>query len=326
MNEEKPLPKAQFLPLPWENRILGNRSNSVLIAEDDPMYRKILTTWLEKWGYRVHVAKDGADAWEMLQHDSAPELLILDWIMPGIDGPELCRRIRASSPAPYQYILLVTAKNETDDVVTGLEAGADDYLTKPFDQNELRARLRVGKRILTLQDDLIESREKLRFQATHDELTGILNRRALLEKMQQEVNRVHLDGGKTGILMLDLDHFKKINDTHGHLIGDEVMKEVARRIRQVARSYDMIGRYGGEEFLVVLPNCDKNQSLVTAERIRLSISDLPIQAGDIVINVTASVGVATTETGRTRSNELLALADAAMYEAKRAGRNRVAAA
>ena len=139
----------------------------VLIADDDAMFRRILQTWLESWGYRVVIAEDGEQAWSILQQEHAPELLILDWVMPGIDGTELCRRIREQQRSPYQYILLATGKDDKQDVVRGLEAGADDYLTKPFDRNELRARLRVGRRILTLQKDMIHARDELRFQATH---------------------------------------------------------------------------------------------------------------------------------------------------------------
>lgn len=306
---------------PLEGEQSERRTNRVLIAEDDPMFRKILTVWLGRWGYRVMVAEDGTAAWNLLQQDDAPELLILDWVMPGIDGPELCRRIRRTSCMPYQYILLVTARNESQDVVNGLEAGADDYLTKPFDQNELRARLRVGNRILALQADLIESREKLRFQATHDGLTGLWNRSSVLDMLHREMDRANRNEGFTGVLMLDLDHFKRVNDKYGHQAGDAVLKSAADRIAEMVRPYDIVGRYGGEEFLVVLPNCDIEQSRQTAERICAAVGDVPILLGNREIRVTVSIGVTACAANTFQENQLLAIADIALYKAKDAGRN-----
>jgi diguanylate cyclase (GGDEF)-like protein len=222
---------------------------------------------------------------------------------------------------PYQYILLVTARNESQDVVNGLEAGADDYLTKPFDQNELRARLRVGNRILALQADLIESREKLRFQATHDGLTGLWNRSSVLDMLHREMDRANRNEGFTGVLMLDLDHFKRVNDKYGHQAGDAVLKSAADRIAEMVRPYDIVGRYGGEEFLVVLPNCDIEQSRQTAERICAAVGDVPILLGNREIRVTVSIGVTACAANTFQENQLLAIADIALYKAKDAGRN-----
>jgi two-component system cell cycle response regulator len=295
----------------------------VLVAEDDPMFRKILQNWLQSWDYKVIVATDGTEAWSILQQERPPDLLILDWVMPGIDGMELCRRIRERQSPSYQYILVVTANDARQDVVRGLEAGADDYLTKPFDKGELRARLRVGTRILTLQEDLIRAREDLRFQATHDVLTGIWNRRAILDLLHCEIERAARFRASTGVLMLDLDQFKKINDTYGHLTGDAVLKETAQRITQVVRSYDFVGRYGGEEFLVLLPGCDKEQAEQSGERIRLAVTATPLIVGESGISVTISIGATATIGGP--ETEVLAIADAALYQAKSAGRNRTVA-
>ncbi len=294
----------------------------VLIADDDVMCRKILQSWLENWGYRVTVAENGARAWNILQQERPPELLILDWVMPEIDGTELCRRVRARQGTPYEYIMLVTARGEKHDVVKGLEAGADDYLTKPFDRNELRARLRVGKRILTLQHGLIQAREDLRFQATHDALTGIWNRGAILDLLRRELARAARSQSATGILMLDLDHFKQVNDTHGHLAGDVVLKEVAQRISQAVRSYDWVARYGGEEFLIVLPGCDKDQIYECAERVRSAIAGTPVINSSSEISVTVSIGAAVAIRGATTETDILATTDVALYQAKNSGRNR----
>ncbi len=292
----------------------------VLVAEDDAMFRKILQSWLQSWDYHVIVATDGSEAWSILQQERPPDLLILDWVMPGIDGMELCQRIREQQSASYQYILIVTANDARQDVVRGLEAGADDYLTKPFDKGELRARLRVGTRILTLQEDLIRAREDLRFQATHDVLTGIWNRRAVLDLLHREIERASRFHESVGVLMLDLDHFKKINDRFGHLTGDSVLKEIAQRISQVVRSYDFVGRYGGEEFLVLLPGCDKDQAEQSGERIRLAVSASPVVAAGSEVSATVSIGATATEGGG--ETEVLAIADAALYQAKSTGRNR----
>ncbi len=297
----------------------------VLVAEDDPMLRRILKSWLESWGYQVAIAEDGAKAWKMLQAEPAPQLLILDWMMPSVDGLELCRMVREQEKSPYQYILLVTAKDDKQDLVRGLEAGADDYLSKPFDRNELRARLRTGRRILTLQDEQAQTREELQYQATHDGLTGIWNRRAILEMMSREFEIAARSNSSIGVIMLDVDHFKRVNDTRGHLAGDAVLKEIARRIRQAVRSYDLAGRYGGEEFLVVLPDCDAGRIERCAERIRLAIADEPILAEASFLTVTVSAGTTVLNPVPGTESDALAVADTALYRAKNAGRNRVVA-
>jgi two-component system cell cycle response regulator len=305
-----------------ECKLDKSASNTVLIAEDDPIGRRMLQNRLANWGYRVITTENGLEAWEILQQGNAPDLLILDWMMPGIDGPELCRRIREKQHPIYPYILLVTGKDDTQDVVRGLEAGADDYLSKPFDPTELRARLQVGKRILTLQHELIQAREELRFQANHDALTGILSRAAILSLLDRELQRGARAGTSTGILMMDLDHFKKVNDTYGHVTGDAVLKEVAHGINQALRSYDFLGRYGGEEFLAVLSECCPTDLRAIAERVRSGVADIPICTAATTLSVTISVGGVVTS-NLAPGLDLLSAADAVLYEAKANGRNRV---
>jgi diguanylate cyclase (GGDEF)-like protein len=298
----------------------------VLIAEDDPLFRRILERWFQQWDYRVTAVENGLDAWEVLQREDAPQLAILDWMMPGMDGIELCRRIRNRDQSPYRYVLLLTAKDDKQDVITGLEAGADDYLTKPFDVDELRARVRAGKRILDLEAALIHAQDDLQSAALHDSLTGLWNRGAILDLLRREVCRRQRTGDALGVMMVDIDYFKKINDTHGHLIGDAVLQEVTRRLAVDVRPYDVVGRYGGEEFLIVFPGCNMRDLLVGAERLRHCIADQPIETSVGQIPVTLSLGLASVEQGE---NEILGCesflqrADAALYAAKARGRNRV---
>ena len=304
----------------------GSARNTVLIAEDDPLFRRILERWFQQWDYGVTAVENGLDAWEVLQREDAPQLAILDWMMPGMEGIELCRRIRSRDQSPYRYVLLLTAKDDKQDVIAGLEAGADDYLTKPFDVDELRARVRAGKRILDLQAALIHAQDELQSAALHDSLTGLWNRGAVLDLLRREVCRRQRTGDALGVIMADIDYFKKINDTHGHLVGDAVLQEVTRRLAMQVRPYDGVGRYGGEEFLIVFPGCSMPDLVVGAERLRHCIADQPIETSVGQIPVTLSLGLASVEQGE---NEILGCesflqrADAALYAAKARGRNRV---
>src|SRR6204780_3486042 len=225
----------------------------VLIAEDDPVSCHLLKSFLVKWDYDVAVVTDGMAALEILEGDDTPRLAVLDWMMPGMEGVQICQRIRERKDRPYVYVLLLSARSQEQDLLRGLELGADDYLTKPFDAQELRARLHVGGRILNLQDDLLGAQEALQFRATHDGLTGIPNRAAIMEALAREISRQSRDNRPFGIVLADIDHFKNVNDTYGHLSGDNVLRMVAQQLRDSTRPYDSVGRYGGEEFLIVAP-------------------------------------------------------------------------
>jgi two-component system cell cycle response regulator len=296
----------------------------ILVAEDDLVTRRILEAFLEKWGYEALIVGDGREAWQLLQRDDAPRLAILDWMMPGLDGTSICRQVRQLNLQPYIYLILLTARGFKQDMIEGLEAGADEYLTKPFDPYELKARLRSGARIVELQDSLIQARDALREQAMHDALTKLLNRRATLDFLISEMSRAKREHNPLTVMMIDIDHFKLVNDSLGHLTGDAVLSEVARRLRTSARTYDLVGRFGGEEFLIVAPACSAADGLAQAERLREVVCSEPIKVKDESVKVTISLGVATTLESVPQDMEaLLAAADRALYRAKAAGRNRV---
>jgi two-component system, cell cycle response regulator len=296
----------------------------VLIAEDDMVSCRLLEATLTRWGYAVVVTRDGAAAWEVLQGVDAPPLAILDWMMPGMDGVEVCRRVRQRGQEPYIYLLLLTTKGRKENIIEGLDAGADDYLTKPFNPHELQVRLRTGKRIVTLQAELIEARERLRIQATHDPLTGVWNRRAILEMLGNELARSRREGLAVAVAIADLDYFKRINDTYGHVVGDAALCEAVNRMRALLRPYDAIGRYGGEEFLMVLPGCTSQDAFRLAERLRVGIGQDPVEIHGGKVNVTSSLGVAASDAiALLDATALIKAADTALYRAKAGGRNRV---
>ena len=295
----------------------------VLIAEDDTVSRRLLEAMLTRWGYEVAVTRDGAEAWEALQEPDAPVLAILDWMMPGMDGVEVCRKVRQRGREPYIYLLLLTTKGRKENIVEGLDAGADDYLTKPFDPHELQVRLRTGKRIVTLQAELIEAREALRIQATHDPLTGVWNRGAIIEMFGSELARSRREDLLVAVAIADLDHFKRINDTYGHMVGDTALCEAVSRMRTLLRPYDAIGRYGGEEFLIVLPGCTSQDAFRLAERLRIGVGQEPVKIPGGAIDVTGSLGVAASDMiAIPDATALIRAADTALYRAKRGGRNR----
>jgi diguanylate cyclase (GGDEF)-like protein len=298
----------------------------VLVAEDNPIFQVMLGGILDKWGYETVRARDGEAAWKILQSEDSPRLAILDWMMPGLDGVEICRRVRAAGREPYVYIMLLTARTESRDLVEGMDAGADDYLTKPFRNHELRVRLRAGSRILDLQEALMRAREALREQATHDALTGLHNRGSIMDIMHNELARAGREGLPLALLLADLDHFKLINDTNGHIAGDAVLRESAQRMKSALRRYDSVGRYGGEEFLVVLPGSHGATACSQAERIREAVASTAVPFGSQRLQVSCSIGMAHRDKPTPAdADALIREADVALYVAKNLGRNQVAA-
>ena len=297
----------------------------VLVAEDSPVYRMLLSTHLQEWGFRQTIVNDGLEAWRVLQGATSPRLLLLDWVLPGMDGVELCRRVRsqAGEGRPYSYIVLLTGKDGKQDMLEAMQAGADDYLVTPFDEWELRARLMVGKRILELNQELVEARELMRHAATHDSLTGVMNRGEILEFLHRELERGRRNVKPVGVILADLDHFKNVNDTLGHPFGDEALKEISRRFRSCLRVYDGVGRYGGEEFLLILPGCDLMTTIIRADQIRANVGEKPVAWSRTSKNITVSMGVACAEAENWDVQSLLNQIDKGLYEAKRKGRNRV---
>jgi diguanylate cyclase (GGDEF)-like protein len=294
----------------------------ILIADDDSMSRRLIQKTLERDGYEVTAVENGRLAAEQLCTPDGPRIALLDWVMPELDGPGVCREVRQNEQHSYVYMVLLTSKEAKEDVIAGLQSGADDYLTKPFNPEEMKARLRTGLRILDLEDRLIEAREDMRFKATHDPLTALWNRGVIQELLERELVRSHREQVSTAILLGDLDHFKKVNDTYGHLAGDEVLRETARRLLGSVRSYDFVGRYGGEEFLIVLNNCNPAYGFARAEEIRKAIGQHPIQTPVGPVPVTMSLGLLLSQEWGLRPAEvLLREVDAALYAAKSAGRN-----
>ena len=294
----------------------------ILIADDDVLSRRMLELTLKKLGHEVIVVADGAEALQQLSVADSPRLAILDWVMPELDGLEVCRYVRKRQD-PYVYVILLTAKSEHKDIVTAFDADVDDFLGKPFDASELRARLRSGARILELQEGLLRSQEELRRQATHDHLTGTLTRRAVVHQLDLELRRAARDGSSIAVLLADLDHFKRVNDEYGHSAGDAVLLEAAARMRSVLRGHEAIGRYGGEEFLIVLPDCGPSEAASVAARACLALSTTPIETAANMLQTTMSVGVATAPLRADSARSLVDRADQALYRAKAAGRNRV---
>ncbi|HXJ92682.1 MAG TPA: diguanylate cyclase [Terriglobia bacterium] len=298
----------------------------VLIAEDDPISLRVVETMLKKWGYEPVSAHDGEEALQALQSDDPPRIAILDWMMPRKDGISVCRELRQQTDRAYVYILLLTARSQQRDLVEGLGAGADDYLTKPYSGEELRARLFSGERILEVQQQLVAAREALRVQAIRDPLTGLFNRRYMGEALERELRRAEHGGQPLSMIMLDVDHFKRFNDTSGHQAGDDLLIHIGSLLQARTRREDIACRYGGEEFLLILPGAPLEAALRRAEELRRQIRESTVEhRGQSLGGISVSAGVACFPEHGTSADGLLRAADMTLYRAKELGRDRVEA-
>lgn len=294
----------------------------VLIAEDDATSLNILQTILTKWGYEVEAVSDGVKALAVLLRKDAPKLAVLDWMMPGLDGVEVCRKVRALNNDNPPYLIILTSRDEKADIVEGLSAGANDYIAKPYDVGELKVRIEVGKRMIDLQCKLHCALEDLSKQAVTDALTSAPNRRGILERLDAEISRALQENTSLWVSILDIDRFKGVNDHHGHLVGDAVIKECIRRIQGVIRPYDAVGRLGGDEFLVIIPSTPTHKAPEVFEWIRTAIADEEVIIGGERLCITVSQGVV--NCGRHESeDEIIRKADEALYQVKESGRNKV---
>lgn len=297
----------------------------VIIADDDPTTRVVLSSLVGKMGYETILAEDGEAAWQAYLKQDTPCLLLLDWEMPKIDGAELCQKVKAHSESKLNppYLILVTGRTDPKDIVTGLGQGADDYICKPFNAPELQARIQVARRTLELHQELYEMRRILKYQATHDDLTGLLNRRAAIEALNKEVHRAERAGNKLHVAICDIDNFKRINDTYGHFVGDQVLQSVSQTMQGIFRPYDLVARYGGEEFLIAIS--DKEETATDAfSRLLQEISSLKIPAeGHDDIQLTLSLGLSSRAQSLSEKtvSEMLIEADRRLYQAKAAGKN-----
>jgi two-component system cell cycle response regulator len=295
----------------------------VLLADDDRLSRQALEAKVTEWGYDVISVSEGGKALTTLLRPDAPRLALLDWEMPGLSGVDVCRVLRGRRDAPYVYIVLCTGREGQRHLIDGLAAGADDYIKKPFDVQELEVRLRAGRRVVLLQDQLLDAQAELERRALHDALTGAKNRGAIVDVLGRDLSRSRRTGRPTSIVLCDLDHFKNVNDTYGHPAGDAVLRELVRRVKVEIRSHDDLGRWGGEEFLVLLPECPAEEAERVAERLRDSFAREAVQAQFVRVTATASFGVAGTDQGYGDLDAIVSAADTALYAAKAGGRNRV---
>lgn len=284
----------------------------ILIADDDRLTRRILEDNCSRWGYETVSVADGETAWDIFNSEDPPRIFVLDWVMPKLTGVELCQKIRRFERDRYTYVILLTALKEPENIIEGLEAGADDYITKPFHTAELHLRLNIGRRIIELEDRVYS-------MANFDYLTGVFSRRYLFQQLEHEITRCSRENKPLGLIMIDIDDFKLVNDVYGHLVGDQVLARVGEIIKKSCRRYDLVGRFGGDEFIICLPGAGIEETMKIACRLRSYIEKEKFSFDNRTFNITISTGTAS---GSNMSrDELMRLADEGLYRAKNAGKN-----
>lgn len=290
----------------------------ILIADDDDVSRLELETLLQRHGYKVVAVSDGTEAWKVLQAENPPRLAVLDWLMAEMDGVDVCRRVRERPDLRDVYLILLTTRGDNEHILAGFQAGANDYVTKPFQREELLARVRVGAQMVGLQAELAARVHELDALATTDALTGIANRRTFQARLEAEFSRTNRYHIPLALMIIDVDHFKSINDTFGHQAGDDVLKMMGLLLASNFRNTDLVARYGGEEFAVILINADQTAATEVAERLRVRIEAEQWPHRDVKV----SIGIASWGPGADSPSALIGQADKALYFSKKSGRNR----
>ena len=298
---------------------------TIVVVDDDPAIRRLVRLFLRRAGYEILECTTGAEARAALWSESW-NLAILDRRLPDMDGVVLAQELKANPDFRTRYVIMLTGEDEQEDKIEGLELGADDYITKPFQYPELLARIRAGKRIVDLQKELLETNKRLELLSITDGLTKLHNHRYLQDELARAFEESQRYDRPLSLAMIDIDHFKQFNDTYGHAVGDDVLKCAAKLYRESVRSTDVVARYGGEEFAVMMPETDLADGLAFAEKIREMIDTTPMETQIGPLHVTVSLGVASVPHSRIHSaKELIIAADKALYRAKRNGRNQVQA-
>jgi diguanylate cyclase (GGDEF)-like protein len=305
--------------------VVSPESFPILIAEDNPVARRLLEKNLTKSGHKVVSAQNGREAYDLFKKTFFP-IVLTDWMMPEMDGVALCHAIRKHPSKNYVYIIFLTSKDAKDDIIVALNAGADDYLTKPFHQSELIARLKTGKRILNLERSLKSANEEIRLLSIVDPLTGCLNRGHLMTRLPEELSRAKRYDHPLSLIMCDIDHFKMVNDRYGHLVGDTALVNFAATLnKMVRRDIDWVARYGGEEFIIALSETNHGGAMALAERVREQLEKQTMLVEGHNIHITASFGVSTFDPSHHNNPStpegLLKTADECLYLAKKDGRN-----
>lgn len=299
----------------------------VLVADDERISRVVIERTLKEEGYNVRSCKNGLEAYNLIK-ENIFRIAVIDWVMPEMDGITLCKKIRKLKSQRYIYVIIITSKSKKQDIVKALDAGADDYISKPFNRDEFLSRIKVGVRLIETHDKLIKSQRELIKLVREDSLTTLLNRRAFLDESLNDIERAVREQSNVSAIIIDLDNFKSINEKYTNQTGDKLLYEIARRLKNSCRPYDKLGRYAGEEFIVLLPNTEIDQASKIAKRIRSAIKDKPFLMDGSQIQLTACLGVSMlmpkSKMKDSQLDELIKKTEVALNRAKQQGSNKIA--